>query len=88
MAVFRAVENRRSLARSANTGISVFIDPLGRTHALSPLFEDYTAYHDLPLTTVRTVFTFYGGHYGGMACLLLTGILTLFHGRKEQELLR
>ena len=33
-AVFRAVENRRPLLRAANTGVTAFIDPLGRiTHS-------------------------------------------------------
>lgn len=35
MAVLRAVENRRFLARSANTGVTMFVDPVGRvTHRL------------------------------------------------------
>lgn len=40
MAVLRAVENRRWVARAANTGISGFIDPVGRVTASTPLFED------------------------------------------------
>jgi apolipoprotein N-acyltransferase len=30
LAVFRAVENRRFLVRSTNTGVSAFVDPMGR----------------------------------------------------------
>jgi apolipoprotein N-acyltransferase len=56
MAVFRAVETKRSLARAANTGISVFIDPLGRTHNLSPLFAPFQAAAHLALLTEKTFF--------------------------------
>ena len=38
MTVLRAVETRRSLVRSANTGISGVIDPLGRVRSQSKLF--------------------------------------------------
>lgn len=77
MAVFRAVENRRSLARAANTGVSVFIDPLGRMHQQSPLFEDFTGYWELPITNLKSVFTFYGGHFTGLLCLVITVLLAV-----------
>jgi apolipoprotein N-acyltransferase len=84
MAVFRAVENRRSLSRAANTGISGFIDPLGRMHGLSPLFEDFTGYNDLPLAKRRSIFTFHGGHLTGLICLLITFLLAIFSTGKNK----
>lgn len=39
MAVLRSVENRRALVRSANTGISGFVDPAGRMTGRTGLFE-------------------------------------------------
>lgn len=77
MAVFRAVENRRSLARSANTGVSGFVDPLGRMLQLSPLFEEYSSSQDLPILQRTTFFTTMGGHWGGAVCLILTVLLAL-----------
>lgn len=81
MAVFRAVENRRSLTRAANTGVSGFIDPLGRMHELSPLFEDFTGYYDLPIVNIKSVFTFYNGHLAGLICLIITCFLAIFTKR-------
>jgi apolipoprotein N-acyltransferase len=49
MAVFRAVENRRSLVRSANTGISGFVDPAGRILARTALFEDAVVDRPVPV---------------------------------------
>ncbi len=57
MVIFRAVENRRSVARAANTGVSGFVDPTGQTHALSPLFETYTATAKMPMLKEKTFFS-------------------------------
>lgn len=69
MAVFRAIENRRGLARSANTGLSAIIDPLGRITGISPLFQPYYDVADVPLLQTETVFVSFG-HYFALACLL------------------
>lgn len=70
MAVFRAVENRRSLARAANTGISAVVDPLGRLTGKSPLFQPFYLVSEVPLLQTKTIFTF-AGHYFGLICLLI-----------------
>lgn len=61
MAVFRAVENRRSLVRAANTGISGFIDPCGRIIQSSALFEKTAFARSMPVMSgVRSFYTQYG----------------------------
>ena len=39
MTVFRAIENRRSVVRSGQTGVSAFVDPVGRVRARTAIFE-------------------------------------------------
>ena len=70
MTVFRALENRRSLARSANTGVSAFIDPLGRMSGTTPLFQPAFLVAEVPLLQVKTIFGSFG-YYFGLLCLLV-----------------
>jgi len=74
MSVLRAVENRRSLARAANTGISGFIDPLGRIIASSSIFEQASLAAGLPVYKGRTFFID-RGFYFAPGCLLLAVLL-------------
>ena len=71
MAVFRAVENRRPLVRSANTGISGFIDPAGRITAATALFQSAAVTRPVPVFREKTAYTRFGDRFA-WACLALT----------------
>ncbi len=57
MSVLRAVENRRTVLRAANGGISCMIDPLGRTVVESNLFTKTQLVVDAPLAKQETFYT-------------------------------
>ncbi len=84
MAVFRAVENRRALVRAANTGISGFIDPVGRVAGTTPLFTTTRTSRAVPLMQTRTVYTARGDRFA-LGCLVLTaiGIAGAWTGRRK-----
>jgi apolipoprotein N-acyltransferase len=79
MTVFRAVENRRALARAANTGISGFIDPAGRILTSTSLLQEAAVTRTLPLIRKKTFYTRFGDLFA-LACLVGTifGILLEF----------
>jgi apolipoprotein N-acyltransferase len=60
MVKFRAVENKRAIARAANTGISGFIDPCGRVLESSELYVDSQQTRKLPLSDTLTFYTRHG----------------------------
>jgi apolipoprotein N-acyltransferase len=60
IAVFRAIENRISIARCANTGISMFVDPFGRTTEVTPLFVRRDVVGGLALKKEKTFYTVNG----------------------------
>jgi len=71
MAVFRAVENRRSVVRSTNGGITTIIDPNGRiTDIYPPFVEGYLA-GDVPVYTgTDTVYTRRGDWFAWVMVVL------------------
>ena len=70
MAVFRAVETRSSIARCANTGISMMIDPWGRITVRSDLFTREAFVSKLKLVSAETFFT----RHGFLLVWMLTGV--------------
>jgi apolipoprotein N-acyltransferase len=82
-AVFGCVENHRSLARAANTGVSAMVDPWGRIITMvrdahgKKLFIQGTAYGALPLNGAKTFYTKYGDIFTYLCflCILVAVIL-------------
>jgi len=75
MAVFRAVENRRALLRSANTGVSGWIDPVGRVVATSGLFVEAAMTASVPVVQGYTTFYTRHGDIFVLCCFIaMTGI--------------
>ncbi len=60
MATFRAIENRVSIARAANTGISAFIDAKGEIRKRSGLFTRETLVGQIGPRIGETFYTRYG----------------------------
>lgn len=81
LSAFRAVEHRRMLVRSTNTGISAFIDPAGRTVTRTGTFTEETLVHDVPRMTGSTVYE-HLGDTAGWASLAVLGLGGLFGSRR------
>jgi apolipoprotein N-acyltransferase len=73
LASFRAVEHRRALVRSTNTGISALIDPAGRVVARTPKFVETTLTGEVPRMEGTTVYEVVGDVCGYAALLILAG---------------
>ncbi len=70
MVTFRAIENRVAIARSANTGISGFIDPYGRIIEQSDIFVEDALVRSIPITNTTTFYTRYGDVFARVCSML------------------
>jgi apolipoprotein N-acyltransferase len=83
-AVFRCLELRRPMIRAANTGISGFVDPLGRITAQSTIFTEAALAGQAPMLDLVTVFNRHGFRFGA-ACAALIPLLLVFRSRRGQR---
>ena len=91
MAIFRSVENRRSMARSTSSGQTAAIDPNGRIIAMAEPFTEAWLSVEVPIiSTPFTVYTRYGDYLGmiffwlSIFMLIIGGVLYIikkFQGR-------
>jgi len=83
----RAIENRRSVARAANTGISSFINPLGETIKASNYDEETLLIEKLNLNTKLTYYTKNGDFIGRIAAFFaILFLLYLFVQLKAKKI--
>ena len=77
-AILRAVENRRSVVRAANTGISEFIDPYGRyIGKQTRLDERTTLAAEIPIDEQVTFYTEHGDWIAHIAEIISAGVLLI-----------
>ncbi|KPK56682.1 MAG: hypothetical protein AMS21_12580, partial [Gemmatimonas sp. SG8_38_2] len=82
--VMRAIENRVGIARAANTGISLFVDPRGRVSQATPLFQPETRVGTVETTDGLTLYS-RTGDWPGWLCALASVLALLAvwrHGRR------
>ena len=79
----RAVENRTAIARSATTGISLFIDPFGRTYEATDLFTPAVAVATVPVGQPMTFYTRHGDLFA-WSCLLIVLVALVARLRKPR----
>lgn len=88
MAVLRCIENRISLARCANTGISMFIDPYGRVSGATPTFVRVTECAPISMRMGETFYAIHGDVFGWALVLVSFVSLVLIMYRRRTVHLR
>ena len=84
----RAIETRVGIARAANTGISMFIDPIGRTYEETDLFEPDVRVATVYTTDSVTLFTRWGDWLATMAAVATLALLVLARWGRSRNLER
>jgi len=81
--VMRAIEHRVGIARAANTGFSLFIDPVGRIYGQTDLFQAAVRSEIIYTSDVRTWYTRTGDVAGWTALLLTLGLVAIPFPRRR-----
>jgi apolipoprotein N-acyltransferase len=85
MAALRCIENRISLARCANTGISMFIDPYGRVRGSTRTFVRITRTGVIPLQHQQTFYARHGDVFGWTLVTISFAVFALMIWRNRLQ---
>ena len=83
LAVLRAVENRTAVARCATSGISLFIDPYGRTYGQTALFAEAAVVDRVALSQDKTFYTRHGDLFAQANSVLSLALLAAARRRPQ-----
>lgn len=81
LATFRSIENRRFLVRSTNTGVSAFVDPVGRIVAQTGLEDAETLVWDVALLEGVTPYQMLGDMFAWLCVVLALAMVGLAQRR-------
>jgi len=84
----RAIESGRYVVQAATTGYSLVVDANGRVLQRIPIGQQAVIFHDVPLRTGRTVYSFIGDRTVAASMLMLIIIGAWFARRRNVELSR
>ena len=74
----RAIENRRSVARCANNGLSAFIDERGEIIASTKGFTQEAINNSISINSKKTIYTLLGDYLGVMFTIISSAIITFY----------
>jgi apolipoprotein N-acyltransferase len=75
-AIFRAIENRRWIARCANGGISCFVDPYGNILDETKMYATTTMTNSIQTRNYLTFYSKYGDVFA-TSCLFISGFIVI-----------
>ncbi|HJV65009.1 MAG TPA: apolipoprotein N-acyltransferase [Geomonas sp.] len=76
LATFRCIEHRRTLVRVTNTGISAFVDPVGRITSRTGVWTREVLVGEVPLLKGKTVYRMLGDWLGWLcAAVSVAGLI-------------
>jgi len=84
MTTLRAVETRLSIVRAANTGVSAFIDPIGKITNRTNLFEEAVLKESVKISNDKTFYMLYGDVFVYI-CTLSVFICILISIRRKKK---
>jgi apolipoprotein N-acyltransferase len=88
MARMRSIENGVSLARCANSGISLFVDPVGRIYGHSKLYERALLTRRIPTDTLPTLYTRFGDWFVDVCGIIIIIAIVTVVLKRNRRLVR